>query len=38
MSCVGTAILANEDIDKTISDKILRINLNAKKNACNQSF
>lgn len=38
MSCVGTAIFANEDIDKTIRDNILRINLNAEENDCNQSF
>lgn len=35
MSCVGIVILVNEDIDKIISDKILRINLNVKKNVCN---
>lgn len=38
MSCIETAILANEDIDKTISDNILRINLYAEENACNQYF
>lgn len=38
MSCEGIAILANGDIDKTISDNILRINLNVEENAYNQSF